>query len=233
MRVARRRAPAIVTSLCALQVRQFTIACTSARLFHPDKFVYSALGDLRNVMATVNNLPSDYTGTCTIVLNSLNTYVASRTLITLYLLLGATPVDEAAEGALHLGYSASLTPEMAGYLAATTHRLLDSFDVKTTLVAERGGSSLEVIYPPVIWEEIREQLSSAYDHKTAATRRCRVMLAKERLDYRERHIMALKPPHRLSFVRHRSTNILLPYCVSDERFTELNRYLLSPRLLFG
>ncbi|KAK0445948.1 hypothetical protein EV421DRAFT_1734578 [Armillaria borealis] len=63
-------------------------------------------GDLRNVVRTINQLPEDYTGTTEIVLNDFNPIVVCRNLMILSILGTIGDVEEAAEHALHLWYSA-------------------------------------------------------------------------------------------------------------------------------
>ena len=68
-------------------------------------------GDLRNIIRTVNNLPSDYSGELTVILSDYEPIVVLRNIIIL-LALGCTPdKTKAAELALHAWYSAFVPNE--------------------------------------------------------------------------------------------------------------------------
>ena len=69
-----------------------------------------ASGDLRNVIHTVNNLPLNYSGKLTILLDDVQPSVAIRNLVLLLLLGDTSDPAQAAELAVHLWYSAFVTP---------------------------------------------------------------------------------------------------------------------------
>ncbi|KAG9029307.1 hypothetical protein FS837_003598, partial [Tulasnella sp. UAMH 9824] len=81
---------------------------------------FAASGDLRNVIKTINGLPSDYTGKCTLVINDIHPLVAIRSIVLLLILLDPSGPSEdvAAEVALHVLYSSKIT--------ATQHTFLQS-----------------------------------------------------------------------------------------------------------
>ncbi len=82
-----------------------------------------ASGDIRNLIETVNGLPKHYQGKCDILLNDIDPIVVNRNLIILFALLGSGPsMDEAAELATHLMYSAASSCRRC-LLCATLHRL--------------------------------------------------------------------------------------------------------------
>ncbi|KAG5643369.1 hypothetical protein DXG03_001017 [Asterophora parasitica] len=81
------------------------------------KICFAASGDIRNLVKTVNGLPKGYRGKCDILLNDNDSIVVNQNLVILYALLSAGPsIEESAELAVHLMYSAALTPASAAYL---------------------------------------------------------------------------------------------------------------------
>jgi hypothetical protein len=60
-------------------------------IFHSFMVSTLASGDLRNLIRTINSLPSDYTGYCDVLLNDTNPILANRNLIILFVLLSSGP----------------------------------------------------------------------------------------------------------------------------------------------
>ncbi|KAG8913122.1 hypothetical protein FRC01_004727 [Tulasnella sp. 417] len=78
---------------------------------------FAASGDLRNVIKTINGLPSDYTGKCTLIINDFHPLVTIRSTVVLCILLSSGSSEEAAaEVALHLLYSSKLTTAQDSFL---------------------------------------------------------------------------------------------------------------------
>jgi len=69
------------------------------------------------LVRTVNGLPGDYRGKCEILLNDADVVVVNRSLVIPYALLGSGPsIEESAELATHLIYSAALSVSSAEQL---------------------------------------------------------------------------------------------------------------------
>lgn len=67
---------------------------------------FTASGDLRHFMKTVNELPEDYNGSLRVILNDKQPVICLRNLMLLITLAKADSIPKAAEIALHLWYSA-------------------------------------------------------------------------------------------------------------------------------
>lgn len=181
------------------------------------------LGDLRDFVETVNNLPDDYTGTMHVVLNSLNFYSAGRTLLSLFLLLSVENKKEAAESALHILYSASLTSEMSRLVTAATTRLLKATRSTSSIRASSGNSNISANYDATTVADISKQLGSKFNQKAAVAERRRVMLDEAHSNVRDRYMHPLKPAHRLGYLKYRTQGMLLPFSFQDMHFAEPNR----------
>jgi len=85
---------------------------------HPHLRYFTASGDLRNVVLTINSIPDGYTGRIFVAVNDLGPHIAARNLL---LLLGLSCVrnrDLAADIVLHLWYSVFIPEEYHNRIAA-------------------------------------------------------------------------------------------------------------------
>ncbi|KAJ7036561.1 hypothetical protein C8F04DRAFT_1337414, partial [Mycena alexandri] len=193
------------------------------------KFCFAASGDLRNLIMTVNDLPDNYQGKCDILCNDLNGIVVNRNLVILFVLLEAgTDVAEAAELAVHLMYSAALTPAMANYVAQCTEKIYGTHGTESAVWDTRGIGKLRSLQWISDIQPALRMFRSKYHLVDALTSMRSIMWSPERVDYRDRYLSSLQPGHRLAFSRFRTTGILLPFGVDICHFTEPNRLLFSP-----
>ncbi|KAL1728476.1 hypothetical protein EV714DRAFT_285697 [Schizophyllum commune] len=195
---------------------------------------FAASGDLRNVVSTINGLPEDYAGKCRILINDCNPCVASRNLLILYALLrSGRSIEDAAETALHFWYSACLRPYDAAEMYLCAERLYESADTASaspTLDGTydlRGGGKLHAKQPLKSNPSMR-MLLSTYDMDVALTDMRTIMLNPRRVDYRDRHLAALKPSHRVSWTRNRESGILSTFAADVADYSEPNRTMFSP-----
>ncbi|KAJ7237269.1 hypothetical protein B0H12DRAFT_108636 [Mycena haematopus] len=193
------------------------------------KFCFAASGDIRNLIMMVNDLPDNYTGNCSILCNDINGIVVNRNLVILFVLLtaGANIVD-AAELAIHLMYSAALTPAMANYVQQCIETIYGTHGPQSGIWDTRGTGKIcslqwmRDIHPAL------EMFRSKYKLPAALANMHSVMWSPERVDYRDRYLSTLEPNHRLAFSRFRTTGVLAPFAVDISHFTEPNRLLFSP-----
>jgi Domain of unknown function (DUF4470) len=80
---------------------------------------FSASGDLRDVVCSINDIPADYPGHVTIVINDLNPRIAARNLLILLAIAGAKDTNLAADLTLHLWYSVFLSAGHNERMSAT------------------------------------------------------------------------------------------------------------------
>ncbi|KAJ3758767.1 hypothetical protein EV360DRAFT_94465 [Lentinula raphanica] len=203
------------------------------------KICFAACADIRNLIETVNNLPSDYGGTFDVLLNNPDPITTNRNLIILYALLNPEPsIDEAAELAIHLMYSAVLSAPCAAFL----QRSLDDIYRSTQSDGDNGIdiSSFRVglntrgrgkIYSFQTIAGIKPPLevftSTTYSLNTALQDRSRILGAPENVDSWDRFLSRLRPSHRMAFQCFRETGVLAPFSVDTNRFTHPNRLMFS------
>ncbi|KAG8986472.1 hypothetical protein FRB90_003979 [Tulasnella sp. 427] len=132
------------------------------------KLCFAASGDLRNVIKTLNGLPPDYAGQCTIVINDFHPQVAIRNVALLCMLLDASgpSAELTAEAVLHVLYSASLTSNQYDSVGKWIERA--SVFVREGASLFHGGlklgsiASLEWWYPQQVADLFRRIKSSTY-----------------------------------------------------------------------
>ncbi|KAL4268876.1 MUB1/samB family protein [Pleurotus pulmonarius] len=193
---------------------------------------FAASGDIRNMVRTVNGLPIDYVGRCKILLNDRNPVIVARNILILHTLLADdhTP-QEAAEAAVHLMYSSFLSREIADHLQHSLMDILDNNDVFSRPMFElniEGNGRLNSVSHPTVISFLDTLVTVVYSRSAAAQSRDGVMMAPSRIDYLDRHLSLLRPPHRLSFLRNRKTGILAPFGTDVAHFTEPNKLMFSP-----
>jgi Domain of unknown function (DUF4470) len=92
--------------------QDLTLACIGLHhipfslIAHFSNLVFLGSGDLRNIIRTVNELPSDYSGEITVLLNDPEPVVVARNIMLLLILGRISDKIKAAEYAVHTFYSA-------------------------------------------------------------------------------------------------------------------------------
>ncbi|KAG8998738.1 hypothetical protein FRB90_012249 [Tulasnella sp. 427] len=196
--------------------------------------LFTASGDLRNTVQTINGLPADYNGKCTLVINDFHPLVATRNVVLLCILLGTAETSEeaAAEVALHALYSSKLTTAQDELILSWVDKIKNTDDSQSATFSMgrlhfSSACSVEWAYPPVVEELLRSTEKVSYSSNKAEANRRRIMVAPERLDYRECCYTCLRPRHRVGFVHQRETGILLPLGQPTDSFCVANRLLYS------
>ncbi|KAJ6580856.1 hypothetical protein B0H19DRAFT_930261 [Mycena capillaripes] len=193
------------------------------------KFCFAASGDLRNLIMTVNGLPENYQGKCDILCNDLNGIVVNRNLVILFVLLTAgADVAEAAELAVHLMYSAALTPAMAKYVNQCSETIFKTHGGQSGIWDTRGVGKIRSLQWNSDIQLAFQMFRSTYKLPVALANMRSVMWSPKRVDYRDRHLSTLEPGHRVAFSRFRTTGVLAPFAVDVQHFTQPNRLLFSP-----
>jgi hypothetical protein len=88
-------------------------------IVHIVEHVFAGSGDLRNIIRTINELPSNYSGEITVLLNDREPVVVARNIMLLLILSHTDDRFKAADHALHAFYSAFMPtlPEVSINLA--------------------------------------------------------------------------------------------------------------------
>ncbi|TLS21936.1 uncharacterized protein PpBr36_09426 [Pyricularia pennisetigena] len=195
--------------------------------------LFAASGDLRNVILSIGQLPDQYTQTVTTVLNDKEFDVVARNTIMLLILATVEDKAEAADCVLHIFYSAFLTKSHMEVLTNKIGPLVQEVCDKTSakpadaILAKTwvfGGSEnpvqIRVVLSRGQWLGLLAMLKAPKKVKQARARdiRDRVVNARERIDYVDRHLLCQLPNIRMGSHRFRVDGILLPFGASRADF---------------
>jgi hypothetical protein len=191
-----------------------------------------AAGSLNKLIATINRLPTDFRGQCDVLLNHTDAVVINRHLILLYALLrSGRDVEESAELATHLMYSAFLTPPCAEYVRICVEEIYGvgpgegDMSFHRSLVT-RGRGKLHTLQTTMGIKRPVEMVMSSYGLTKARRSLHEVLLHASGIDSRERFLMKLKPSHRLVLTRFWETGVLAPFFLNSASFNQPNRYFI-------
>ncbi|KAG8929397.1 hypothetical protein FRC01_004405 [Tulasnella sp. 417] len=194
---------------------------------------FAASGDLNNVIKTINGLPLDYTGRCTLVINDFHPQVAIRNVMILCMLLDpwGPSAELTAEAVLHTMYSASLTSAQHEFVADWMDRIIkfsqgnpEPFHGEKSF---NSRSSLEWWFPWHVDMLFHRIKAASYSRADCEADRRRIVLSSQRFDYRERYYSTLRPRHRAGCSHWLDTGILLPLGQPVDSYNMPNRLLYS------
>jgi hypothetical protein len=191
-----------------------------------------ASGDIRNLVKSLNGLPSAHTGRCHVTINDREFDIVGRNAILLLTALRFDP-EVATPMILHIWYSA-LIPAIALDLLQL-HILPQVDDVCTKIQSKPPSSlqaktwtydnrSLRLVLRKEQWFRLKtmfglpEGLSSSKAQKVRRS----VTLAPERKDYVDRALYAQPPAWRVCKMKFREDGILLPFGSSRREFNTPN-----------
>jgi hypothetical protein len=186
------------------------------------------------MVRTINGLPEDYRGACTVLLNDRDPIITGRNLVALLILAGHLHADDDAnaELAFHLLYSAAVPKENALALSVVVDELMksapahlerdDQYSFRRQLPQ---CGSISASFPFHVLAEVVTMAWSDYSWPVAREAMNQVMLAPTRIDYRERALSLLRPGHRSAFMHYRTTGVIMPFGADTGAFTEPNRYV--------
>jgi hypothetical protein len=182
------------------------------------------------MVKTVNSFPDDYSGECHILFNDINPLVVNRNIVILHALLtSGDALDEAAECALHLMYSAALTPVMLAHL----HRSIDAIYGQNAWQGHpspsarwrtRGRGEIRATQHFSNMRPVLQMFLSTYGLPEALKNMHDIMFNPSRVDYRDRYIANLEPSHRMAFMHYRKSGVVAPFSYDTGHFTQPNRY---------
>lgn len=194
-------------------------------------------GDLRNVVLSINSLPSSFCGKCRIVLSDASGISCIRNTL-LLLVFASFPPEEAAEIAIHLWYSASLPGGLSKPLKDALFSKLypkvfrnvqecaarpDFINTTFTGVFELGASAeMRSILTWPQWSYIRVMLADKTPYEEAMKKRREKVMDKTRIDYRDKEMHSLKPYHRIAKKKFYEDGLVLPFGAHRRHFTDFN-----------
>ena len=181
------------------------------------------------MIESVVNMPANYEGTCTCVVNDRDPIIVSRNVV-IFLVSVLLPPVEAADLMLHLWYSGRIRSSMLEYLRTSVRNLiadvLKKIKNKTdgVLLSKTwlfGPREISVRLHKYQWSCILKMLDSQHEIVETEKQRLDVMLNASRLDHQERHLCTQAPSMRACSHKMRSTGVLAPFgsCLAQFQYS--------------
>ena len=181
-------------------------------------------------MRTLNCLPSNYSGNLKILLNDHNVPIVCHNIIIL-LILGTT-LDKtmAADIALHFWYSAFMPSEyrtsFSAIITLWMKRTIDQgFGSLVIPLGQHSSLTCTITKPMCIY--FGHYISTAFSVPEIQNQYDKVRNAPSRGDYRDRMYAALRPSHRVTFLKFRQFGLVLPCGAPNAHFNVPNLSLFS------
>ena len=190
------------------------------------------------MIESVVNMPANYKGTFTCVVNDRDPIIVSRNVV-IFLISVLLPPVEAADLMLHVWYSGRIKSSMLEYLRDSVRSLIADVvekvknkrdDVLLSKTWLFGPREISVRLHKYEWSCILKMLDSQHEVVRTEKNRLDVMLNASRLDHKERHLCTLTPARRACSHRMRETGVLAPFGYCLERFQYSNPCVHSPFL---
>lgn len=199
---------------------------------HDFSLLFAASGDFRNVIKTIAGMPDGYKGKCVAVLNDIDFVIVARNAIMLLVALQFEP-GVAVPMIIHLWYSALLPGYMVQAIQSTILPMIEDVCRKTNNKSasalqvknfEISGRKLSITLKKDEWARLARfcQVPEGLTTKDAQRIRHRIMLAPERIDYRDRALLNMPAGVRQGEMHFRYTGVLLPYGCSTAEFDTPN-----------
>lgn len=183
------------------------------------------------MIKTVNGLPKDYKGQCDILLNDTDAVVVNRNLVILYALLSAGPsIEESAELATHLMYSAALPAASAAYVRGCIRIIYrdgasDGDMSFQSSLKTRGAGKIHSLQTTMAMKRPMEMFLSTYDLRKGLESMRSIVISPQHKDNRDRYYGQLEPAHRLALTHYWESGILVPFSLDTRGFSQPNRYV--------
>jgi Domain of unknown function (DUF4470) len=196
--------------------------------------LFTASGDIRNVLKTIACLPEEYQQSISVVLNDRDFDIVARNLIMLLATLQPDKhPDEVLESIIHVWYSAKLQSSHLHHLQSSIGQLFQEVCAKIkhkpngTLLGKTwifGTKSLRVTLSKEKWMLLPSFLTvpDGLSCSLADEIRKATTLAPERKDYRDRNTLLQRPAHRVCKERFREDGILLSFARPRQAFDSPN-----------
>ncbi|PYI28678.1 hypothetical protein BP00DRAFT_480748 [Aspergillus indologenus CBS 114.80] len=202
------------------------------------RLLFAASGDLRNVVKTVADLPSTYTGSLDITINDRDEDVVIRNAILLLIALVVDDPNEAIDCIIHLWYSALVRESDIRVLSDRIRPLIQ--DVCNTRIDHGpsvplsktwtfGPCSLSITLARAVWSRLLSYCNIPSDLTAASAQKIRteqVFGASEK-DLHEEHMIFLSPRQRLAYHKFRQDGLLLPFGHPRDDFVQPNPTLFQ------
>ena len=192
-----------------------------------------ASGDLRNVAATIAQLPTSYSQSISITMNDRDLDIVARNTIMLLIAMVVDDVDEAVDCMIHVWYSAlirksdleiiqqQIRPLIEGTCGKIKGKEPDTLLGKTWTFGQR---SLRLVLEKSSWDRLLSYMDVPEGLTAERARQIRraVTLAESRKDYRDRNLLFQSPSRRIAKNQYRGDGLLLPFGSQRHDFREPN-----------
>ncbi|TVY40387.1 hypothetical protein LSUB1_G002857 [Lachnellula subtilissima] len=196
------------------------------------RLLFAASGDIRNVVTTLAELPSSFSGKCDVVINDMDPDIVARNTILLLIALHYEP-EQAGMMMIHLWYSALISAEMLKSLRDNILPLIEDVRTKikdkppTSLQSKKwtyGSRSLRLVLKKSEWCLLPSyfQVPSSLSATKAQEIRISTTLAPSRKDYVDRALYSRPPAWRVCMMKFRQNGILLPFGLPRDEFNTPN-----------
>jgi hypothetical protein len=181
------------------------------------------------VVKSINELPKEYSGRTTWVINDMDFDVTARNIIILLIAL-TTPLDQAVDCMLHFWYSALISPDHANVVhqnvlglvrAVVNEHQSKPAGTSISRTWTFGSSSCRVELFKREWDRLPAYLEPVENFAAQQALQCRkdISLDQELKDWRARRLFRQPPAHRVGNESLRENGILLPFGSDRADFT--------------
>ncbi|KAF7964996.1 hypothetical protein HWV62_1158 [Athelia sp. TMB] len=190
-------------------------------------------GDMRNVIRTINELPSDYSGHISVLLNDREPMVVARNMILLGI-LGKFNDVIAADIAVHFWYSAFIPMEYNSFVCFACMKMMEDFQEESSRLSAKLGDNacvmgkLSIQTREVLSAAVTASLLSQTEVADASKELNRIRFEPSRKDRHDRWYTRLLPSHRLAALEFRRFGLVLPFGAANNRFNTPNNFLFGP-----
>ncbi|RGP78863.1 set and mynd domain-containing 3 [Fusarium longipes] len=196
--------------------------------------LFAASGDLRNLVKTVAQVPSNYDRPIDIVMNDRDLDIVARNTIILLLALTSEGNSDAIDCMIHIWYSAFIrksdldmvNQKVLPLIQEVCHKIKDkpanSILGKTWKFGQHN--SLRLVLEKSSWERMLSfmKIPEGLTTEKANEIRTAVTTAESRVDYRDRSYLMMPPSHRIARYRYRQDGLLLPFGSGRGEFQQPN-----------
>lgn len=199
---------------------------------------------MRNVVRTINELPVNYAGHLTILLNDRQPMIVVRNILLLFILGTISDSAEAAEVALHFWYSAFVPMTHKTVLSSKfmqlAERLQDSsLNIKlgeqslmTGAISTQTLASLFMLFKSDLplgnasneIHRVRFVVVFCYDSEAQSVSQ---RFEPSRVDRHHRDYCRMEPSHRLASLEFRRFGLVYPFGAANNHFNSTNTFLFS------
>ncbi|RAK79057.1 uncharacterized protein BO72DRAFT_476153 [Aspergillus fijiensis CBS 313.89] len=204
------------------------------------RLLFAASGDLRNVVKTVADLPTAYSGPLDITINDQDEDAVIRNVILLLVALVFDDPNEAIDCIIHLWYSALVRQSDIRVLSDRIWPLIQDV-CHTTIDHERlepvsktwnfRACSLSVTLGRAVWSRLLSycNIPSGLTAESAQKIRTGQVFGASEKDLHDEHMIFLSPRQRLAYHKFRQDGLLLPFGYPRHDFVQPNPTLFQYR----